>query len=77
MAKLWKLLMLLALVCLAAPSRADDDDETPDEEDYADVDRAHLIISKTFKADVGVQGRNLTVEIRVYNAGSRCSCEPF
>jgi uncharacterized repeat protein (TIGR01451 family) len=72
MAKLWKVLALLALLCFAQVVRADDDgDDGADEDDEDfDVDRAHLIVSKVFKERFGVQGRNLTVEIQVYNAGN-------
>jgi hypothetical protein len=67
-------LFAAALVLLLAVSRASDvaDDE------YADGERAHLVVHKAVVAPlepglhfpIVVQGRNLTVEITLYNSGS-------
>jgi hypothetical protein len=69
-----KSLFAAALVLLLAVGRASDvaDDE------YADGERAHLVVHKAVVAalepglhfPIVVQGRNLTVEITLYNSGS-------
>lgn len=67
----WRSLLLLGLVLTAAVVRADEAAaEAEDEEDYQEAEKAHLIVRKYFKDDMGVQGRNLTVHIEVYNAGT-------
>jgi len=69
----WKALFLFGLVLSAAVCRVASEEaasEAEDEEDYAEAEKAHLIVRKYFKDDMGVQGRNLTVYIDVYNAGT-------
>lgn len=67
----WKALFLFGLVLSAAVYRvASEDAEAEDEEDYSEAEKAHLIVRKYFKEEMGVQGRNLTVHIDVYNAGT-------
>lgn len=67
----WKALFLFGLVLSAAVCRvASEDAEAEDEEDYSEAEKAHLIVRKYFKEDMGVQGRNLTVHLDVYNAGT-------
>lgn len=44
--------------------------EEAEDDDYAEADRAHLIVRKWFKEEQAVQGRNLTVYIELYNAGN-------
>jgi hypothetical protein len=75
--KAWKALLLFGLVLTAAavrPAAADDEAEASTEaedDDYADAERAHLIVRKWFKEERAVQGRNLTVHLEVYNAGTQ------
>jgi hypothetical protein len=74
-------LLLLALIATAAVHRvvAEEDDAesyVEADEDYQEADRAHLVVRKYFKNEAqgvheGVQGRNLTVYIDLYNAGTR------
>jgi hypothetical protein len=80
----WQLVLLFGLVLSASLHRvaseeaADaevDVEDAPasgevEDEDYADTERAHLIVRKWFKEDQAVQGRNLTVNLEVYNAGN-------
>jgi hypothetical protein len=75
----WKFLILFGLVLSSglykvyADDDADDGSEAEDDDDdYADAERAHLIVRKFIDQDLGVQGRNLTFTIEVYNAGTRC-----
>lgn len=62
------LVSLLASTAFCRSSAADSDAE--DDDDYAEADHAHLIVRKYFKDEFGVQGRNLTVYVDVYNAGT-------
>jgi Translocon-associated protein beta (TRAPB) len=78
--KSWKVILLFGLLCTLTVHRAfaeeeaeDAEGEAEDDEDYADADRAHLIVRKYFEDQFGVQGRNLTVYIDIYNAGTRYS----
>jgi len=70
----WKALFLFGLVLSAAVCRVAADEgaasEAEDDEDYSEAEKAHLIVRKYFKDEMGVQGRNLTVYIDVYNAGT-------
>lgn len=54
--------------------RAEDEDapaaDDVDDEDYAEAERAQLIVRKSLSEDLGVQGRNLTFTIELYNAGT-------
>ena len=78
----WKFLILFGLVLstglykVYADEDAEDSTDTEDEDDdYADAERAHLIVRKVIDQDLGVQGRNLTFTIEVYNAGTRWLCD--
>ena len=69
----WKALILFGLVLSAAVYRVASEEaaaEAEDDEDYQEAEKAHLIVRKYFKEEMGVQGRNLTVHIEVYNAGT-------
>lgn len=66
----WKALLLFGLVLSAAVYHVASSDEAEDDEDYETAEKAHLIVRKFFKQEMGVQGRNLTVYIDVYNAGT-------
>lgn len=85
MAQNWKLLLIFGLLLSTAVYRVVSDEEASDseasaasedatdaedDEDYSEADRAHLIVRKYFKDELGVQGRNLTVYIEVHNAGA-------
>jgi translocon-associated protein subunit beta len=73
--KAWKALLLFGLVLTAAVVRGEEEaeasTEAEDDEDYADTERAHLIVRKWFKEERAVQGRNLTVYLELYNAGNQ------
>lgn len=77
----WKVCLVFGILLLASAVRAQDEEaakpeaeaeatEAEDEEDYSEPDRAHLIVRKYFKDELGVQGRNLTVYLELYNAGT-------
>jgi hypothetical protein len=73
----WKAVLLFGLVLSAGLVRAAEEAAEPaedaeDEQDYADEERAFLIVRKYIKEELAVQGRNLTVYIEAYNAGTRC-----
>jgi hypothetical protein len=85
MAGNWKLLLIFGLLLSASVVRiaaeeeaaaageaaaAEADDADDIDEDYSEADKAHLIVRKYFKDELGVQGRNLTVYLEIYNAGS-------
>lgn len=75
----WLHLALLALVAASAfqqvawaeEDEGVEDTATPDDEndEYADVERAHLVVRKYIKEEYVVQGRNVTVYIDIYNGG--------
>lgn len=57
-----------ALLLLLAPAISQDDGA--EEDDYEDEERAFLLVKKAVMDDVVVQGRNFTVQLTFYNAGS-------
>jgi hypothetical protein len=76
--RFWVVLLLFGLVLTHSMhrARAEDDDDSAavedDDEDYdGDSDRAHLVVRKSLSTDLGVQGRNITFTIELYNAGKR------
>lgn len=81
----WKALLIFGLVLSSAVLRIASEEaaepaeeateEAEDDEDYSEADRAHLIVRKYFKDELGVQGRNLTVYLEIYNAGSATASE--
>ncbi|WIA22976.1 hypothetical protein OEZ86_009897 [Tetradesmus obliquus] len=91
MAGNWKLLVIFGLLLSASVVRIAAEDEAPAageaaaadasddaedfDEDYSEADKAHLIVRKYFKDELGVQGRNLTVYLEIYNAGSATANE--
>ena len=70
----WKALLLFGLILSASlVVRAADDDaseDASDEEDYADSERAQLVVRQSIAEEFGVVGRNLTVTVEVFNAGA-------
>lgn len=79
MARSWRALLLLGLLATAAlhmaageeePAAEEAAAEEAEDEDYAEAERAHLIVRKYFKEELGVQGRNLTVHLELHNAGT-------
>lgn len=62
---------LLLCASVIAPVRAQDSTSSEDEE-YADEEKAFLIVRKAPLEDDVVVGSNLTVVIDIHNAGSRC-----
>jgi hypothetical protein len=85
MSRSFKLALLLGLLACASLHRAAAEEEAADveadvedapaageaeDDDYADAERAHLIVRKWFKEEQAVQGRNITVHLEVYNAGN-------
>lgn len=70
----WQILLLCCLLASTAFVQnvrcEEGSGDAEDDEDYADAERAFLIVRKHVKDTVGVQGRNFTVYMDVYNAGS-------
>ncbi|KAG2445045.1 hypothetical protein HYH02_008913 [Chlamydomonas schloesseri] len=62
------LALLLASALLINPIVRADDDGVEDDE-YADTARAMLIVRKFTKEDIVVQGKNVTVEVDIFNSG--------
>ncbi|GFR44549.1 hypothetical protein Agub_g5820 [Astrephomene gubernaculifera] len=61
------LALLLASTLLLAPIRAAD--SVVDDDEYADVQRAQLVVRKFVKEELVVQGKNVTVELDIFNSG--------
>ena len=40
-----------------------------EDDDYAEVERAHLVVRKAAKDDLVVMGRNVTIELEILNGG--------
>jgi hypothetical protein len=73
-----KALLLLSLVACAALAAAAAEEEAEAgevaDDDYQEAERGFLVVRKFFATgkedEWGVQGRNLTVTVDVYNAGT-------
>ncbi|PNH08416.1 hypothetical protein TSOC_005021 [Tetrabaena socialis] len=61
--------LVLSSALLLGPVRAEDDDGASDDDEYADASRAHLVVRKWCKEELVVQGKNVTVDIDIFNAG--------
>ena len=63
---------VLLLTTYLGSARAEVEDATEDE--YEDVSRAHLVLRKSIKggegSDLQVAGRNVTIVLDIFNAGS-------
>lgn len=70
----WKAVLVFGLVLSAGLMQAHAADkaasEAEDADDYADEERAHLLVRKWIKDETVVQGRNITIELEVHNAGN-------
>jgi hypothetical protein len=67
----WKSLLLCSLLLVATLAPAHSEEVTDDEEDYAEAERAFLIVRKHIQDVRVVQGRNFTVFIDAHNAGTQ------
>ena len=70
------LALIASLAFVSRPAWAEDADEGSGVEDdeYADVERAHLVVRKHAHIDndgLVVQGRNVTLTVTITNLGSR------
>lgn len=72
--RLLLLLAVSALLALQPAWRQEEGVEEPvaveESDEYADSERALLIVQKAIKDELVVAGRNVTVTIDIYNAGS-------
>jgi hypothetical protein len=64
----FSVMLLSSQIVRSEDEDADDADDDADE--YEDVTRALLILRKSLKEEVAVQGRNVTVLLDIFNAGS-------
>jgi Translocon-associated protein beta (TRAPB) len=64
---------LVALVLLAASGRADEDDITVTDDEDEEEQMAFLIARKFLSNKELVVGKNVTVVVELFNAGSRCA----
>lgn len=71
MIKAWNLCLLALLLSSSFHAIRADGDVVEDDE-YADSERGFLIVRKFVKDEIVIQGRNVTVTVDIYNAGSRC-----
>ena len=66
-----KVALLFGLVLTASlASAAKKADSEVSDDDYVDEERAHIVVRKFVKEEHLVLGRNLTVQIELYNAGN-------
>ncbi|KAG2496030.1 hypothetical protein HYH03_005952 [Edaphochlamys debaryana] len=66
------LALLIASSLMLSPIRAEEEgvaDAVEEDDEYADAQRAFLVVRKFVKDDVVVQGKNVTVDIDIYNSG--------
>jgi translocon-associated protein subunit beta len=59
----------LLLLSPLASVRAEDEGVADDDE-YADVQRALLVVYKFTKDELVIQGKNVTIEVDIYNSGA-------
>eukprot|EP00798_Chlamydomonas_sp_ICE-L_P031223 gene31223-6373_t len=62
--------LFVSVLLLTAGSRAEDVADDAEDDEYADMDRAHLVMRKSVTEEQVVQGRTVTVNIDIYNSGS-------
>jgi hypothetical protein len=69
--KAWHCLLIGALLLAGNfhSARAEEEAEAVEDDDYVEADRAHLVVRKSAKDELVIQGRNVTVEIEVLNGG--------
>ena len=67
------LAVLLLIGSIAAPAYGQDSATSSEDDEYADEEKAFLIVRKAPLEDDVVVGSNLTVVIDIHNAGSRCA----
>ena len=67
------LAVLLLIGSIAAPACGQDSATSSEDDEYADEEKAFLIVRKAPLEDDVVVGSNLTVVIDIHNAGSRCA----
>jgi Translocon-associated protein beta (TRAPB) len=63
--------VLLLFASIAVPACAQDSTSSSEDDEYADEEKAFLIVRKAPLEDDVVVGSNLTVVIDIHNAGSR------
>lgn len=61
--------LLLSVAFQASWASEEDVDVEVEDDEYADVERAHLVVRKFVTDSSVVQGRNVTVTIDIYNTG--------
>jgi hypothetical protein len=66
--KAWHCLLIGALL-LAGNFHSIRAEEAVEDDDYAEPDRAQLVVRKAAKDELVIMGRNVTVEIEVLNGG--------
>lgn len=64
---------VFVVLCLGIPAARCADDAEDDE--YGDAERALLVVRKTVAEDLAVQGRNVTVHLDIFNAGSSSAAD--
>lgn len=67
------LAVLLLVASIAAPACGQDSATSSEDDEYAEEEKAFLIVRKAPLEDGVVVGSNLTVVIDIHNAGSRCA----
>ncbi|GAX77811.1 hypothetical protein CEUSTIGMA_g5254.t1 [Chlamydomonas eustigma] len=66
----WGLFFSVLLLSTQIVRSENEDAHDDDDDEYEDVNRALLILRKSLKEEVAIQGRNVTVFLDIYNAGS-------
>jgi hypothetical protein len=69
--KAWHCLLIGALLLAGNfhSIRAEEAAEAVEDDDYAEPDRAQLVVRKAAKDELVIQGRNVTIELEVLNGG--------
>jgi len=49
--------------------------DAPEDDEYADTERAHLIVRKSVAEELLVQGRNVTITVDIFNAGNSAASD--
>lgn len=68
---LWAIAALLLIASIAVPAFGEDAALSEDDSEFAEEEKAFLIVRKTAVPKESVVGSNLTVVIEVHNAGTR------
>ena len=67
--KAWQVLLIGAMLLAGSFHTIRAEGDAVEDDDYAEVERAHLVVRKAAKDDLVVMGRNVTIELEILNGG--------